>query len=204
MFDGVEMLTNVTVAELFRPRNERLANYFDPALVLGGSILIALCAQVAVWLPFSPVPVTGQTFAVLVVGVLLGARRGSLAVLMYIAEGAMGLPVFASGRVGPAILVGPTGGYLVGFVVAAYITGLLAESGWDRRIGTAVLAMMFGNVAIYVFGLLWLGVLFGFSEDILVMGFYPFVIGEVVKIMLGATVLPLAWKMLEQTGLGSR
>ena len=155
------MLTNATVADLLRPCEKRLAGLYDVALIIGGSLLIGLCAHVKVLLPFSPVPVTGQTFAVLMLGALLGSRRGCLAVLAYITEGAAGLPVFAAG-VGTAALLGPTGGYLFGFIPAVYITGRLAEKGWDRRVGTTVLAMISGNLAIYAFGLLWLCLLTGF------------------------------------------
>jgi biotin transport system substrate-specific component len=193
--DGTNMLANATVADLLRPCDKRLAAFYDIVLIVGGSLLISLCAHAKVWLPFSPVPVTGQTFAVLIIGALLGARRGCLAVLAYITEGAAGLPVFAVGA-GSAALLGPTGGYLFGFIPAAYITGRLAEKGWDRRTGTTVLAMVFGNLAIYTFGLLWLCCLTGFSTMVLTLGLYPFIIGDLVKIILAAILLPAGWKML--------
>jgi biotin transport system substrate-specific component len=116
-------------------------------------------------------------------------------VLAYIIQGAAGLPVFAVG-IGSAALLGPTGGYLFGFIPAAYITGRLAEKGWDRRIGTMVLAMIFGNLAIYSFGLLWLCCLTGFNTMVLTLGLYPFIIGDLVKIILAAILLPAGWKML--------
>jgi len=193
--DGTNMLANATVADLLRPCDKRLAAFYDIVLIVGGSLLIGLCAHAKVWLPFSPVPVTGQTFAVLIIGALLGARRGCLAVLAYITEGAAGLPVFAVGACSAALL-GPTGGYLFGFIPAAYITGRLAEKGWDRRIGTTVLAMIFGNLAIYTFGLLWLCCLTGFGTMALTLGLYPFIMGDLVKIILAATLLPAGWKML--------
>ena len=189
------MLTNATVADLLRPSEKRLAGFYDVALIIGGSLLIGLCAHAKVWLPFSPVPVTGQTFAVLMLGALLGSRRGCLTVLAYIIEGAAGLPVFAVG-VGSAALLGPTGGYLFGFIPAAYITGRLAEKGWDRRIGTTVLAMVLGDLAILTFGLLWLCCLTGFSTMALTLGFYPFIVGDLAKIILAAILLPFGWKML--------
>jgi len=201
--DGTNMLTNATVADLLRPCEKKLAGFYDVALIIGGSLLIGLCAHVKVWLPFSPVPVTGQTFAVLMVGAMLGSRRGCLAGLAYIIEGAAGLPVFAAG-IGSAALLGPTGGYLFSFIPAAYITGRLAEKGWDRRFATTVLAMVCGNLAIYTFGMLWLCCLTGFSTMVLTLGLYPFIIGDLIKIILAAILLPAGWKMLGYGRLGGK
>jgi biotin transport system substrate-specific component len=203
------MFTNTTVADVLRPCEKRRAGFYDLVLIIGGSLLIGLSAQVAVRLPFSPVPVTGQTFAVLMIGALFGSRRGGLSVLLYIIEGAVGLPVFAMGRGGPAVLLGQTGGYLAGFIAAAYVTGLLAEKGWDRRVETAVLAMVFGNVLIYTFGLLWLFWLkFIFkipigSGSVLAVGLYPFIVGDALKIMLAAIILPAGWKLLRIIGVAT-
>jgi len=168
---------------------------YDSLLVLGGSFLIALSAQIAIPLPFSPVPITGQTFAVLVVGMLLGCWRGTAAVLAYLAEGFLGLPVFAGGVAGIAKIAGPTGGYLVSFLPAAYLAGYLAEKGWDRKISTTFLAMILGNVIIFGFGALWLARFVGFDQA-LSMGVLPFLAGDVVKIGLATFVLPGAWKLL--------
>ena len=187
------MLTNLTVADVLRPCEKRRAAFYDIALIIGSSLLIGLCAQLAI--PLWPVPVTGQTFAVLMVGALIGARRGCLAVLAYIIEGAAGLPVFAMGRGGFAVLRGFTAGYLVGFIAAAYIVGLLAQKGWDRRIGTTILAMVLGNIVIYTFGLLWLSSLPGIN-NVLREGLYPFIIGDLLKIALAAILLPSGWKLL--------
>jgi biotin transporter BioY len=115
-------------------------------------------------------------------------------------EGAAGLPVFALGA-GSAVLLGPTGGYLFGFIPAVYITGRLAEMGWDRRIGTTVLAMVFGNLAIYTFGLFWLGCLTGFNRMVLTIGLRPFIVGDLVKIILAAILLPSGWKLLSYSRL---
>lgn len=197
------MLSDVTVADVLRPCDKRLAGFYDAALIIGGSLVIGLCAQLAIPIWFSPVPVTGQTFAVLMIGILFGARRGSLCVLAYIAEGAAGLPVFALGRSGFGVLLGPTGGYLVGFVAAAYITGLLAERGWDRRVGTTILAMVLGNVGIYACGLLWLACLMGI-KGALAAGLYPFIVGDFLKIMLAAIVLPSGWRLLGVLNLADR
>ncbi|MFH1717667.1 MAG: biotin transporter BioY [Planctomycetota bacterium] len=194
------MLANATVADILRPCEKRYAAFYDIALILGGSLLIGLSSKLKVVLPFGPVPVTGQTFAVLMVGALLGARRGSLAVIAYLIQGLAGAPVFAFGG-GPGVLLGPTGGYLVGFVPAAYVTGLLAERGWDRRTATTVLAMILGNLAIYTCGLLWLTCLTGISASLLTIGLLPFLPGDLAKIILAAIALPSGWKLLGHTSL---
>lgn len=193
-------MMRMTYADLIRPAARTQARQFDLALILGGSLLIALSAQIAVPLPFSPVPVTGQTLAVLLTGVLLGSRRGALAVLAYLAEGAMGMPVFAGGTGGAAILTGPTGGYLAGFVAAAALTGALAERGWDRRSITALLAMVTGNLVIYLFGLGWLSTFIGLDR-VVDLGMVPFLPGDVAKIALATTLLPLGWRALAWAGL---
>jgi biotin transport system substrate-specific component len=168
---------------------------YDAGLVLLGSALIALSARIAVPLPFSPVPITGQTFAVLLVGAALGPWRGAAAILAYLAEGAAGLPVFAGVHTGPAALFGPTGGYLFGFIPAAWICGYLAERGWDRSVWGTVAAMVLGNVAIFAVALPWLARFVG-SSNLLALGFWPFIPGDVVKIALAAAALPLAWKWI--------
>ena len=192
----------ITMADAVRPSvlrarvsSQTASLTYEFLLVAAGSLLIALSAWVAVPLPFSPVPVTGQTFAVLLVGSALGARRGAAAALAYLAEGCSGLPVFAGGALGPHVLVGPTGGYLAGFVPGAFLCGMLAERGWDRRVLTTVFSMILGNIAILIPGLLWLTRFVG-PESTLAMGLFPFLPGDVVKIALAAALLPLAWKRL--------
>jgi len=164
--------------------------------VVGVSLLVALSAQWAIPLPFTPVPVTAQTAVVLWGGMVLGRRRGALAMLLYLGEGVMGWPVFAGGRSGWMHLVGPTGGYLWGFVLAAYVTGALAERGWDRRWTTAVGAMAIGQATIYLLGLvgLWR---FVPPERVLALGVWPFLLGDLLKILLAAGLLPLAWALLD-------
>ena len=125
-------------------------------LVPAASLLIAAAAQVAIPLPFTPVPLTGQTFGVLLTGMALGSRRGALAVALYVLEGAVGLPFFAGGAAGLAKLLGPTGGYLFAFPIAAFVAGLLAERGWDRKPLTTVLGMLLASLTIFIFGALWL------------------------------------------------
>lgn len=172
---------------------------YDLGLVLAGSILIALSAQVAFPLPFSPVPVTGQTFGVLLVASLLGRVRGTAAVLAYLAEGVAGLPVFAGLAAGPAKLIGPTGGYLAGFVLGAYVCGWLAERGWDRTPLRTTISMVLGNVAIFAVALPWLARFVG-PANVWTMGFWPFLPGDIVKIGLAAALLPLGWKALGARG----
>jgi len=116
-------------------------------------------------------------------------------VLTYLAQGAMGLPVFAAGAAGFAYLAGPTGGYLLGFVAAAYIVGLLAEKGWDRYVVSTVLAMVLGTIAIYLTGLAWLSVYVG-TDMVLQLGLYPFIAGAILKIAIASLVLPSGWKLL--------
>ncbi|MBI5960004.1 MAG: biotin transporter BioY [Chloroflexi bacterium] len=185
----------ITYADALRPAAQRSARLYDAQLVLAGSLLVALSAQIAIRLPFSPVPITGQTLAVLLVGALLGSRRGGLALLAYLAEGAAGLPVFAGGASGPTYMTGPTGGYLIGFVLAAALTGALAERGWDRRVWTTALAMLLGNVAIYVCGVIWLSTFVGFARA-LDVGLVPFLAGDTLKIALSAALLPSGWVLL--------
>ena len=188
-------MTCATYTDILRPRARRLAWLYDLTVVMGGSLLVALSAQVAFPLPFSPVPVTAQTLAVLLVGALLGSVRGGISMLLYLAQGMAGLPVFAAGGAGVAYFLGPTGGYLLGFVAGAALTGLLAERGWDRRIGTTLLAMLLGTAAIYAAGLAWLA-LFTRAENVLTVGLYPFIPGAVVKIAAAALLLPQGWKLL--------
>ncbi len=166
----------------------------DLTLVVGGSLLIAAAAQVKLVLPFTPVPVTGQTFAVLLIGALLGARRGAAAAMTYLALGIMGLPVFSAAPPGPAALFSPTAGYLAGFVGAAWVTGSLSERGWDRRPWTTALAMFIGSVVIFACGLLWLGRFTGWSS-VLQTGLFPFIPGDLLKIGLATALLPAGWKL---------
>lgn len=191
-------------ADVFRPAVRRNAWVYDLALVLTGSLFIAISAQLAVLLPWSPVPVTGQTLAVLLVGALLGSRRGSLAVLTYIAEGALGLPVFAGGAFGLARLWGPTGGYLLGFVLAAALVGWLAEQGWDRRVLTTAAAMALGNLVIYVVGVLGLSAFVGGIQPALAAGVAPFIVGDIFKLTLAALLLPGGWAALRWLGFQQR
>ena len=167
----------------------------EVVLILGGSLLIALSAQLQFVLPFSPVPITGQTFAVLLLGALYGSRRGPATVVTYLALGVIGLPVFAGGGFGLARFIGPTAGYLVGFVAAAFVVGLLSERGWDRKPWTTAASMIIGNLIIYAAGILWLSKFVGW-QAVLSTGFLPFLAGDAFKIALATILLPAGWKYI--------
>lgn len=166
-------------------------------LVIGFSLLTALAAQVVI--PIGPVPITGQTFAVLLTGALLGSRLGALAMIAYLIEGASGLPFFAGGHFGLVHLMGPTGGYLVAFPAAAFITGAFAEHGWDRRFFSAAAAMAIGSIIIIVCGCIWFAVVSQTGIiNALNVTVVPFILGDIVKILLAAAVLPSGWKLLRR------
>lgn len=179
--------------------NARIARNILLAVV--GSSLLWASAKVQV--PFYPVPVTMQTFAVLALGMAYGWRLGAATVLLYLAEGALGLPVFAGTPekgLGLAYMAGSTGGYLFGFVLAAAACGWLAERGWDRTVVATALAMLVGNVLIYIPGLIWLGILFGWDKPVLAWGLFPFLLGDATKAVLAAVVLPLTWRLISRRG----
>ncbi len=187
-------MTHATYADVYKPAALKNNIFlYNLVLVLTGSFFIALCAQISIPVPFSPVPITGQTFAVMLIGAVLGSKRGFLAVMAYLTEGAAGMPVFAGGAFGVAHLVGPTGGYLMGMPIAAFVIGFLSERGFDRSILTSVLAMIIGTAVIFGFGLMWL-VKFTGKDMILAAGLIPFLPGAVVKLALAASILPLAWR----------
>jgi len=165
-------------------------------LVCAGSGLIALGAQVRFALPFSPVPVTGQTFAVLLVAAALG-RLGLASVIAYLVEGAGGLPVFAGGASGVAYMTGPTGGYLIGFALAAALIGSAVDRGWDRHFVSALAAMAIGEVAIYACGIAWLA-RFPLPVPLLDAGLFPFIPGDLFKMALAAFSLPAAWRLVRR------
>jgi biotin transport system substrate-specific component len=188
-------MTHPVYADTIRPTTKVSRRVYDAALIVGFSLLMALSAQIAIPLPFTPVPVTFQTMVVLATGALLGSRRGPASVLLYIAEGCAGLPVFSLGRAGFAHLIGPTGGYLVGFLAAAFLAGFFAERGWDRKGLIAFGGLLIADAAVYVPGVLWLGAFTGFSR-VLILGVLPFIAADVVKTAVCAAALPLGWKAL--------
>lgn len=220
-----------TLAESLWPAGSRLsARARDAILILGfslvmvasarlsfslpsavGAAYIDLLRQWGIVLPDTPIPVSAQTFAVLLTGLVLGSRRGALAMLTYLGYGLAGLGVFALGHSawspspmpGVPVILGPTAGYLFGFVPAAFIVGLLAERGWDRRAWRAAVAMLIGSAIIYAVGLPWLARYVG-GERVLMLGLYPFLAGDLLKGLAAGALLPLAWRLLRATGMTPR
>lgn len=178
-------------------------------LALVGSLLVTISAKVQV--PFWPVPMTMQTFAVLVIGMACGWRLGGATLLTYLGQGALGLPVFAAGG-GLAYFAGPTAGYLVGFALAAVLVGFLAERGWDRAVLPTLVAMFLGTAVIFIAGIAWLTLFLASTKALaldaaflaaLANGLTPFLAGAAAKIALAAAVLPLAWKLLSKGRKGT-
>ncbi|WP_378946476.1 biotin transporter BioY [Mesorhizobium sp. ANAO-SY3R2] len=174
----------------------------DVIAVIAGSLLLTLSAKVQV--PFYPVPMTMQTLVVIGLGLALGPVRGAAAVALYLAQGAAGLPVFAGTPekgIGLAYMMGPTGGFLFGYLPAALLAGWLAERGWDRNVFTAMAAALLAGAVIYVPGLLWLGSVIGFDKPVLAYGLIPFIPGDIAKAMLAAIAFPATWKWLSNKGM---
>ena len=167
--------------------------------VVAGSLLVALSAQVEIELRLSPVPITGQTFAVLLIGAAYGSRLGAATLGAYLLEGGAGMPVFAGGASGIAVLNGTNGGYLFGFVFAAFIVGYLAEHGWGRNPYTTALAMVIGNIVIYALGVTRLQDFVGWN-NVWEFGVRDFLPGDAIKVLLAAGVLPGAWWLRERLG----
>lgn len=173
----------------------------DALLILGFSLFIGLCAHIS-FRPFPDIPITGQTLGVLLTGAVLGSKRGGLALLAYLGEGLAGLPVFSLGTSawsmtsrGVPVIIGPTAGFLIGFVIAAVVVGWLAERGWDRSVWRLALALLAGNVLLYVPGVAWFSTFVG-PETALTLGVLPFIPGDLLKLALVATAVPGAWALL--------
>jgi len=161
--------------------------------ILAGGTLLAASAQFKVMVPPSPIPIAGQKLVVLMIGMAFGPRLGAITILAYILAGLRGLPVFAGGGAGLPVLVGPSGGYLVGFVAAAFVIGLLAQRGMDRSILRTALAMVVGTLVIYLFGYAWLASLIG-MEKALLFGIQPYLWGDAMKLVAAACLMPAAWR----------
>jgi biotin transport system substrate-specific component len=169
---------------------------------LAGSLLVAALAQLSIRLPFTPVPITGQTLGVLLVGASLGPAWGAGSMLLYLAEGAVGLPFYAEGNHGVSLLnlSSATGGYLWGFVLAAAAVGWLSRLGWDRSIGSSIGAMLIGEIVLYAVGVPWLVVALNLPlEEGLELGLYPFVIGDTLKLLTAAALVPGAWALMPKS-----
>jgi biotin transport system substrate-specific component len=216
-----QVLIDVLVPQTLFGMDSKVGAYVrDAVLILGFAILLSLCAQIAIRIPFTIVPITGQTFGVLLAGGALGSRKGVLSMIVYTAIGMFLLPVFAptSGAINESLgesgvlhFILPwsgnenwqlwsmaSGGYIVGFIVAAYIIGKFAERGWDRK-ANIILAFFLGNVIIYAFGLPWLAINLsvGLSKT-LEWGLWPFIAGDAVKLVLAAMALPGAWALVDR------
>ncbi len=199
-----------TIADRLMPHSQERSNVIlgNIALVLGGTALVAGLAQISI--PWYPVPFTGQTLGVLLVGGVLGSRRGALAMLLYFIIGALGAPIFSDQSSGWDVITGATGGYIIGFIVAAAVVGWLAERGADRRVMAMVGVLLLGNIIIYAVGVPWLaswdpagnGVAFGWTEAYKT-GVQPFILGDLVKLAFAAALLPAGWALLQKTGIGS-
>jgi biotin transport system substrate-specific component len=182
-----------------RPRSRGGSLAVDAALVIAGSLFIAALAQVSIRLPFTPVPITGQTLGVLLVGTAFGWLLGGLTLALYLGEIAVGLPFAAEGEagLGHLLLSTPSGGYLWGFLAAAVLMGWLATRGWDRSLRSSLGVMLLGNVVIFAFGIPWLAA----SLDVPVLeafelGLYPFVVGDLLKLLVAAGLLPATWNLV--------
>jgi biotin transport system substrate-specific component len=192
------MSSTAIVPTLVRPSNRIAALAADAVLVALGVALIGASAQFSIHLPHTPVPITGQTFAVVLVGASLGSLRGTASAMLYLWLGVAGAPIYAHHDSGWDVITSASGGYIVGFVLAATASGLLAERGWDRRFSSAIGAMLTGNVIIYLVGLPWLAVVLNTNlEKTLEYGLYPFVPGDLFKLYLAAALLPAAWRLVE-------
>lgn len=189
--------TNSVLSSVVAPRegSARLAK--EAVLVVAGILFLAIAAKIKV--PMFPVPMTMGTFAVLTMGAAYGARLGLVTVIGYLLVGALGFDVFAGSSAqayGLSYMMGSTGGYLVGYVLAVLALGTLAQMGWDRSAPKMAGAMVLGNALIYVPGLIWLGLIYGFDKPILAWGLTPFLLGDAVKLALAAVILPAAWKLV--------
>ncbi len=193
------MSTAPTIASQLWPNEKSGRILRSVILVFVGSLLIALSSKIQV--PFYPVPMTMGTFVILALSMAYGPRLAFATLALYLAEGALGLPVFAGTPekgIGLLYMMGGTGGYLLGYLIAAFVCGWLAEKGWDRNVFKTFAAMLIGSALIYIPGLLWLGMLFGWDKPILEWGLTPFILGDLTKIALAAAVLPLTWKLLNK------
>ncbi|GCE05073.1 biotin transporter BioY [Dictyobacter aurantiacus] len=171
----------------------------DGALVIGASLLMALSAKASIHVPFSPIPFTLQTLVVMLVAATLGSRRGALAMILYLAEGATGLPIFASGGGFMYLFLSPSAGYLWSYPIAAFVVGYLCERGLDRKLSTSVLAMLPGTLIIYALGVSWLAMIAHLTlPQAIVAGMLPYIPFDLTKIVIAAILMPVAWMVIRR------
>jgi biotin transport system substrate-specific component len=190
---------NKVLSDMFVVNGGAMRIAKQAALVVLGIAVLAIAAKIKV--PMWPVPITMGTFAVLSIGAAYGARLGLTTIFGYMLIGALGFDVFAGSSAevfGLEYMMGGTGGYLVGYVLATLLLGALARKGWDRSAPKMALAMLLGNVLIYVPGLIWLGMLYGWDKPILAWGLTPFLMGDAIKLALAAGLFPLVWKLIDR------
>ena len=192
-------LNNKVLSEVFAPQEGNLLLAQKAALVVAGILFLAIAAKIKV--PMFPVPMTMGTFAVLTMGAAYGARLGLITILGYMFIGAIGFDIFAGSsaeKFGLTYMMGGTGGYLLGYVLAVLALGALARAGWDRSPAKMAGAMLLGNALIYVPGLIWLGMLYGWDKPILAWGLTPFLLGDALKLILATALLPMVWKLVDR------
>ena len=190
-------MTTIVLTQRVFPRNAVVSS----VLVLAAAALTALAAQWQVQLPFTPVPITGQTFAVLLTGAALGAQLGAMGQVVYVAAGALGAPVFTDGAAGVDVVTGATGGYLLGFILAAAIVGRMAQRGQDRTFSTMFTAFLVGSAVIYTTGVIGLMAATGWPlTEAVAKGVVPFLLGDLVKAAAAGLLVPGVWKLLGTKG----
>ena len=190
-------MNDKVLTEAFGPSTGTALRVKQAAMVVLGIMVLAIAAKIKI--PMWPVPITMGTFAVLTIGAAYGPTLGLTTILGYMIVGALGFDVFAGSSAeayGLSYMMGGTGGYLVGYVLATLALGWAARAGWDRSMGRMALAMLIGNALIYIPGLLWLGQLYGWDQPILAWGLTPFLLGDALKLALAAVLLPAAWKLV--------
>jgi biotin transport system substrate-specific component len=186
----------ISFVDLVRPLNKSLSIGYDLLCIFLGSLFLGIMSQLSVDLWFTPVPMTMQTLAVLLIGALLGSKKGVWAVIAYLGEGAMGMPVFAGGSFGVARFCGPTGGYLFAFILCAWIVGYFFKRGWGQCYKMNFLSLILGTASIYAIGYLWLSCFFGFKNAFF-MGVYPFLGGAVIQLTIASILIPSGWRLFQ-------
>ena len=190
------MNQNLLINNLITVENKNQEMLKNILLILSGTIFLALMSQLTIPLPFTPVPITGQTFAVMFIGLVYGKKLGSSTLLTYIAAGSAGLPVFA-GFSGKLPFFTPSGGYIIGFFFAALVCGYFADKGWTKSPVKLISALIIAHAVLYFFGLLQLNIFLP-NKNVFAIGLYPFIAGDVIKMIILSALLPTVWKFTEK------